>query len=226
MTTARAQQNLKAAGYDPGPADGVLGPRTIGALCAAALGPGETLPPAVGAALWPWMKRFGITTPERMVNLIANCGWESRFRLVEENLNYSAKRLTQVWPGRFPTLAAAGPYAGDPERLANVTYGGRMGNTQPGDGWRYRGRGWPQLTGRETYRDVGDIVGLPFEAEPDRLLTYDGSAAATVGFWEWKGLSPLADAGMVASLRRRWNGGEHGQAQVQAIVSRLLGFWA
>src|SRR5690606_13708224 len=138
---ALAQQRLKAAGYDPGPADGVYGPRTVGALCAASLGPatpgGSTLSPAVGAALWPWMKRFGITTPERMANLIANCGWESRFRLTEENLNYSATRLVEVWPHRFPTPAIAQAYAGNPTKLANLTYGGRMGNSQSGDGWRY-----------------------------------------------------------------------------------------
>ena len=68
-------------------------------------------------------------------------------RWLEENLNYSAARLVAVWPRRFPTEDRARPYARNPERLANNVYGGRMGNTEPGDGWRYRGRGLIQITG-------------------------------------------------------------------------------
>lgn len=83
---------------------------------------------------------------------------------VEENLNYSAKRLTQVWPGRFPTIASAQPYANNPQKLANKVYGGRMGNTGPNDGWMFRGRGLPQITGRDNYRRAG------IEGNPDKAL--------------------------------------------------------
>jgi putative chitinase len=83
---------------------------------------------------------------------------------VEENLNYSAKRLTQVWPGRFPTIDSAKPYANNPQRLANKVYGGRMGNTGPNDGWLFRGRGLPQITGRDNYRRAG------IEGNPDKAL--------------------------------------------------------
>jgi putative chitinase len=83
---------------------------------------------------------------------------------VEENLNYSAKRLTQVWPGRFPTLSSAQPYANNPQKLANKVYGGRMGNTGPNDGWLFRGRGLPQITGRDNYRRAG------IEGNPDKAL--------------------------------------------------------
>lgn len=74
---------------------------------------------------------------------------------VSENLNYSAKRLTEVWPSRFPTVAAAAPYANNPRKLANKVYGGRLGNTGPDDGWLYRGRGLAQITGKTNYAKFG-----------------------------------------------------------------------
>lgn len=86
-----------------------------------------------------------------------------QFQPVSENLNYSAKRLTEVWPSRFPTLAAAAPYAGNQQRLANKVYGGRLGNVDPGDGWLFRGRGLAQITGRENYARFG-IAGVPDDA--------------------------------------------------------------
>jgi putative chitinase len=80
-----------------------------------------------------------------------------KFEPVTENLNYSAKRLCQVWPARFPTIASATPYANNPEKLANRVYAGRMGNGDEasGDGWRFRGRGLCQITGRDNYVKFG-----------------------------------------------------------------------
>src|SRR5574339_742506 len=82
---------------------------------------------------------------------------------VSENLNYSAQRLTQVWPKRFPSLSAAKPYANNPQRLANKVYGDRLGNVDPNDGWLFRGRGLAQITGRENYARFG-IAGVPDDA--------------------------------------------------------------
>lgn len=82
---------------------------------------------------------------------------------VSENLNYSAKRLTEVWPSRFPTLAAAAPYAGNQRKLANKVYGGRLGNTGDDDGWLYRGRGLAQITGKTNYVKFG-LGGSPDKA--------------------------------------------------------------
>lgn len=82
---------------------------------------------------------------------------------VSENLNYSAKRLTEVWPGRFPTIASAKPFANNPRKLANRVYGGRLGNVGDDDGWLYRGRGLAQITGRANYAKFG-ISGVPDDA--------------------------------------------------------------
>lgn len=101
--------------------------------------------------------KAGHSDPRWLAYILATAHHETgaRFAPVEENLNYSAKRLTQVWPTRFPTIAAAAPYANNPQKLANKVYGGRMGNTGPEDGWRYRGRSLVQITGKDNYDKYG-----------------------------------------------------------------------
>ena len=84
-------------------------------------------------------------------------------------MNYSAERLCQVWPTRFPALADARPYARNPEALANCVYGGRMGNTAPGDGWRYRARTPIGLTGKDNYGHVGVLMGQDLVNSPELL---------------------------------------------------------
>lgn len=101
--------------------------------------------------------KTGQKDPRWLAYILATAHHETgaRFAPIEENLNYSAKRLMQVWPKRFPSLAAANPYANNPERLANSVYGGRLGNDEPGDGFRYRGRGFVQITGKDNYAKYG-----------------------------------------------------------------------
>lgn len=89
---------------------------------------------------------------------------------VSENLNYTAKRITEVWPSRFKTLAAAQAVAGNPQKLANSVYGGRLGNTGSNDGWLYRGRGYSQITGKENYAKFGKLLGLDLVNNPDLVL--------------------------------------------------------
>lgn len=154
------------------------------------------------------MEMAQINTPRRVAMFLAQVSHESqRLSKVEENLSYSAKRLTQVWPSRFPTLAAAAPYAMNPKALANKTYGNRMGNTGPNDGWMYRGRGLKQLTGKNNYAHMTKVMGIDFVNNPD-LVALDAYAAGTaVQFWRDAGGNVYADRGDYMGLTKAINGG-------------------
>src|SRR5262249_42360624 len=124
------------------------------------------------AALADAMDRFDIISPERQAAFLAQIAYESsEFRRLVENLDYTAKRLMDVWPNRFTTLAKAQAYEHRPERLGNYVYAKRLGNgdEQSGDGFRFRGRGLLQITGRGNYRSIGDAIGLPLVANPELL---------------------------------------------------------
>ena len=134
-----------------------------------------------------------------------------------ENLNYSAERLCAVWPGRFPTLADARPYARSPEALANRVYGGRMGNTEPGDGWRYRGRGPIQLTGKNNYAFVGDLVGQDLVDLPELMEQPRYALEATIAWWEDR--IPDSMLGDPEKVTMRVNGGLIGLADRELITN-------
>lgn len=127
-----------------------------------------------------------------------------------ENLNYSAGRLCKVWPSRFHTLADARPYERSPEALANRVYGGRMGNTEPGDGWRYRGRGPIQLTGKDNYRAVGDLMGQDLVGLPELMEQPRYALEAAIAWWEDR--IPDSMLGDTEKVSRRVNGGLIGLA--------------
>lgn len=162
---------------------------------------GQIMPNCSNLALWTHclndaMQRFEITSPERAAAFLAQIAHESGelCRLVE-NLNYSAKRLMQVWPKRFTTIEKAKLYERNPEKLANYVYAKRLGNgdEQTGDGWRYRGRGLIQVTGRGNYRSIGQALGLPLEGEPDLLEKPESASLSAAYFWKCRGLNELAD---------------------------------
>lgn len=138
-------------------------------------------------------RAHGITTPRRVRHWLAQLHHESAgLTILEENLSYSAERLTQVWPKRFPSLAAAAPFARNPRKLANKTYGGRLGNHLPDDGWTYRGRGLIQLTGRANYAAASGWSGLNLVDAPDLAMTAAPNIAAA--FWAHHGLNEIVDA--------------------------------
>ncbi|HXH71578.1 MAG TPA: glycoside hydrolase family 19 protein [Mariprofundaceae bacterium] len=142
------------------------------------------------------MERFEITSPQRMAAFLAQVAHESsETTRLTENLNYRAERLVAVWPRRFPTVGAAAPYAGNPEKLANRVYAGRGGNGDEasGDGWRYRGRGLFQLTFRDNYRLAADALGLSLLEQPDLVAAPEAASLTAAHYWHRLGLNALAD---------------------------------
>jgi putative chitinase len=120
-----------------------------------------------------------------MVEFLAQAAHESSsFNRLEENLNYTAERLVEVWPRRFPSITVAAQYARAPHKLADFVYGGRMGNVKPGDGWLYRGRGIPMVTGLENYQKVAKLLNDPSIVKcPDKLQTRATAALAGAAWW-------------------------------------------
>lgn len=170
-----------------------------------------------------------LATPLRAAHLIGQCAHESAgFTRAQESLNYSTpERLMAVWPRRFPRRRDAVPCVANPQALAERVYGGRLGNRAPGDGWRYRGRGWLQLTGRANYRRFGRLLGLALEAEPD-LAAAPGIAWRIAALYlatrQRQGRTALdwADANDSRMVTRIVNGGLTGLADRRARTAAAL----
>jgi putative chitinase len=140
---------------------------------------------------------------------------------LEEELSYSAERLMKVWPGRFPTLAKAIPHARNPVKLANYVYGGRMGNTEPGDGWKYRGRSPVQITGLDNYKRVGNLMGQDLVNIPDLLAQPRYALEATIAWWEDR--VPDSMLGDPQKVTTRVNGGLIGLAERELLTDLAAG---
>jgi putative chitinase len=158
--------------------------------------------PRVNAAHWlgplsTAMARFAIVTPARAAAFLAQVAHESgECRRLVENLNYSAQGLERTWPKRFPSTVIATEFARQPERIANRVYAGRMGNGDEasGDGWKFRGRGLLQTTGRSNYRATGIALQVGLEANPEQLEQPGLAALAAAYFWDSRGCNALADS--------------------------------
>ena len=135
---------------------------------------------------------------------------------LSEDLNYSAERLMVVWPHRFPTMGDALPFAHNPEALANKVYGGRMGNVNLGDGWKYRGRGIPMITGLDGYSALGDLMGQDLVNNPELLEQPHFALEGGIHWWEKRiPDSVLGDTQKVSELV---NGGDIGLADRVAMT--------
>jgi len=176
------------------------------------------IPDSVIAMIPEVASKFEINTPLRLAHFLAQCGHESGgFRLTQENLNYSAKGLNGIFKKYFPTLESAVPYERKPEKIANKVYGGRMGNgaEASGDGWKYHGRGFIQLTGKDNYTAFGKSIGADIVNNPD-LVASQYALASAAWFFNKNGLHKMADGGatdaVVTSITKRVNGGTIGLA--------------
>lgn len=169
------------------------------------------------------MDAGGITDPKSKAMLMANVDHESGgFTKNEENLNYSAKRLQEVFPKYYKSPEEARADANNPEAIANKVYGGRMGNTEAGDGFKYRGRGNIQLTGKAQYADMGKKLGIDLVNNPDLAMDPKYSAQIAVQHWKSSGANAAAMAGDQVRARQLTNGGTNGLAEVQGKYDGYL----
>lgn len=166
--------------------------------------------------------KYGINSPLLVAHVMAQISHEcGAGHDVVENMNYTAERMMQVWPSRFPTLVSAQPYAGNAKALANKVYNGRMGN-RPGsdDGYNFRGRGGSQTTGRDGYERVKKQTGLDVVSNPDILIEPKYFLECAVSDFVNCGCLPYAKADDVLNVTRRLNGGTVGLAQRQAWLKK------
>jgi len=172
-------------------------------------------PQAWTTALNEVLPTYKIDTPERIASFLAQCGHESAgFTVLQENLNYSADGLNKIFKKYFPTLDSAQPYARKPEMIANRVYGNRMGNGDEasGEGYRYRGRGPIQLTGKDNYTACSDFL---FQDDtllqnPDMLLDPEYALHSACWFWWKNDLNNYADSADLVTMTKRINGGTIG----------------
>jgi putative chitinase len=165
------------------------------------------------AALSEILPKYDITTPRRVAGFLAQCGHEcADFNTLKENLNYSAEGLNKVFTKRFPTVESAQPYNRQPEKIANKIYSDRMGNGNEasGDGYKFRGRGAIQLTGRENYTKFADSIGKDVDEAVAYCDTLEGAIESACWFWTTRNLNAKADENDVTGSTKIINGGTHG----------------
>jgi putative chitinase len=160
--------------------------------------------------------KFGIDTPLRLAHFLAQCGHESGgFKATQENLNYSASGLKGIFSKYFKEAGLAEQYQRNPQKIASRVYGGRMGNgpESTGDGFKFRGRGYIQLTGKDNYTAFGRAINEDMTANPDKVATHYALLSAA-WFFSKNGLHRMADEGasdlVVTKITKRVNGGTIG----------------
>lgn len=169
-------------------------------------------------------EKFQINTPRRQAAFLGQCMVESgKFTHLTENLNYSAQRIMQVFPAKFKGVDPT-PYAMNPEKFANRVYAGIIGNGDEasGDGYKFRGRGVIQLTGRANYRDCGKGIGVDLEANPDYVSTPEGAIMSAAFYFKNRGLNELADTWNLDEVTRKVNSAKLGLAERKTYSEQAL----
>ena len=168
-------------------------------------------------------EKYQINTPKRQACFIGQTMHESGgYKFLRENLNYSAKALMNTWPSRFPDMDTAEKYERNPEKIANKVYGGRMGNTEEGDGAKYIGRGLIQLTGKENYKNCSDAIGVDLVTNPDLLSDPKYAALSAGWFWNKRNLNASADIMDIVGMTKKINGGVIGLEDRKAKINKVL----
>jgi putative chitinase len=184
---------------------------------------------------------FEINTPQRVAAFLAQTSHESGgYTMLSENLNYRASTLAACWPSRFAEMDGKKPKKDKkgaliptkvalsiekkPELIANMVYSSRMGNGAPqtGEGWKYRGRGAKQLTGKDNYKRCGDDLGIDLVGNPDLLLEPMYAARSAGWFWKVNNLASYADKEDIKGMTKKINGGYIGLEARQALYNKIM----
>ncbi|MEL7539280.1 MAG: SH3 domain-containing protein [Pseudomonadota bacterium] len=167
--------------------------------------------------------------PRRFSHFMAQLAHESaHFTAMEENLNYSTQGLMKIFRSKFRDEAEAASYARQPEKIANRVYANRIGNGDEasGDGWRYRGRGFIQLTGRANYRSIGGRLGLDLENDPDVVAANPVIALqVAANYWDSRNLNEVADTDDIFEVTRLINGGHNGIDDRKHLLRVAKSIW-
>lgn len=175
--------------------------------------PNNKQPEALANALNYVLPQYDITSKEQVACFLGQCGHESgEFNVLKENLNYSAEGLCKVWPKRFPSASAAQPYNRNPEKIANKVYADRMGNGSEasGEGFKFRGRGCIQLTGKDNYTKFAKACGKSLDDAVSYCETLEGALASGAFFWKTNNLNRFVEKKDYTGLTKAINGGTHG----------------
>lgn len=168
---------------------------------------------ALAESLNKVLVKYEINTVNRVAGFLAQCGHESNgFTVLRENLNYSAEGLVKIFKKYFPTLEAAQPYARQPEKIANRVYASRLGNgpETSGEGWKFRGRGAIQLTGKDNYSRFAASINKTLDETVTYCETLEGALESACWFWKTNGLNKFCDADDIIGMSKRVNGGTIG----------------
>jgi len=168
------------------------------------------------------LNNYGINTPLRIAHFMAQIEHESNLKPIIENLNYSVQGLLSVFSRYFPNPVIASEYARKPEKIANRVYANRMmnGDEASGDGWKYRGRGFIQITGKENYMLLSKDMRVDYLNNPDLLLNEADSMISAVWYWNKNNLNKYADKDDIRTITRKINGGYNGLEHRMQLLTK------
>ncbi|MVM34432.1 glycoside hydrolase family 19 protein [Spirosoma sp. HMF4905] len=169
------------------------------------------------------LPKYQINTLNRAAHFFSQITKESGgFTIMVENMNYSPQRLMQVWKNRFPTMEIAQQFAHNPEKLGNFVYANRLGNgpSASGDGYRYRGRGLIQCTGKDKYIDLTKLFGFNYIAHPEYMERPQDALLSALWFWQTRGLNAVADGDDVEKVTLVVNGGTTGLKERSELLTK------
>lgn len=169
------------------------------------------------------LEKYGINTPLRKAHFWGQLVHESNCQPIQENLNYSPEGLSKTFPKYFPTTILANTYAHNKVAIANRVYGNRMGNgdEKSGDGWRYSGKGFIQITGKDNYKSLSTDTGIDFLNHPELLLEEVNALLSALWFFKKRNLNKYADKDDIITITKLINGGTIGLAERKANVEAL-----